>query len=314
MKNKILQQLNVVSQCRKYELSFWQCPQVLFIIMGLIIIAASIASYYFGQHYIYDPRIVALIVLFIAFVLMIIAFAIVRSVEGLAEASRLKSEFINIVSHQMRAPLTNLEWAVDFLRRKNGAKIDEGKSSYYEIIYENGRRMEGLINSLLTVARIKSGKLVLKKEPFSLEKLVHEVVNRFLSFAEASNVKLVINSDNNLPLAIGDIGQVKMVVEILVDNAIRYTKGGGEVKINLEKKDRHILLLVVDQGIGIPKNDQKYIFQKFFRSEKAVKSQAQGSGLGLYVAKLIIEKLGGKIGFKSQENKGSTFWFTLPIT
>lgn len=314
MKNKILQQLDIVSQCRKYELSFWQCPQVLFIIMGAVIIITSLASYYFGQHYIYDPRIVALIVLFIAFVLMIIAFAIVRSVEGLAEASRLKSEFINIVSHQMRAPLTNLEWAVDFLKKKDGVKLDGDKESYYEIIYENGRRMEGLINSLLTVARIKSGKLVLKKKAFSLEKVVHEVASRFLSFAEASNVKIVINSEDNLPLAIGDVEQVKIVVEILVDNAIRYTKGGGEVKINLEKKDRHILFSVVDQGIGIPKKDQKYIFQKFFRSEKAIKSQAQGSGLGLYVAKLIIEKLGGKIGFQSQENKGSTFWFTLPIT
>ena len=132
-------------------------------------------------------------------------------------------------------------------------------------------------------------------------------------FARASNVEIKIDIKDNLPEILADPSQLKLVVENLLDNAIRYVKAKGKVEVKLEKQNKSIYFEVKDNGVGIPKEDQKYIFQRFFRSANVMRHQTEGSGLGLYIAKSIVEKSGGKIGFESQENKGSTFWFTIPI-
>ena len=111
---------------------------------------------------------------------------------------------------------------------------------------------------------------------------------------------------------IASSNHIQLVVENFLDNAIRYVKQSGDIKIKIEDRNGKIYFEIKDNGVGIPNDDQKYIFQKFFRAKNVMKYQTQGSGLGLYIAKNIIEKSNGKIGFKSKENEGSTFWFTLP--
>ena len=125
--------------------------------------------------------------------------------------------------------------------------------------------------------------------------------------------ELKFETGENLPQVFIDVHQIEIVVENLLDNAIRYIKVKGEIKIRLEQRKETLYFEIEDTGVGIPKYDQKFIFQKFFRSENAVRQQTQGSGLGLFIAKSIIEKLGGQIGFESEENKGSKFWFVIPI-
>jgi signal transduction histidine kinase len=313
MTKNILSQLNIIAQCRRYDLPLSRCPQVLFIVMGVIIILSSLSLYAFGQHYISDPRLVALIVLLISIFLLIIAFFVIKGFEKLAEASRMKSEFIDIVSHQLRTPLTNLKWAIDYLKKKDSKRFGPKEMSYYEIVQENSQRMEGLINHLLTIAKLKAGKAIFRKQKFSLEKLTKEIVSSFLSFARASNIEIEVGAQDNLPEAVGDPSQIKIVIENLIDNAIHYTKGPGKINIVLKRAGENILFKIRDSGMGIPQEDQKYVFDKFFRSKKAVESQTQGSGLGLYITKLIIEKSGGRIWFESKEGEGSTFYFTLPI-
>jgi len=310
---KILEQLNIPKQCKKYGLSLWQCPSFLFLIMGIIICLVSIISYLIGTRYIAEPRIVALIVLIISAILLILANIITNSFEKLAEANRMKSEFISIVSHQLRAPLSNLAWTLELLMSGRLGKIEKDQVEYFKILKENSDRMKDLVKDLLIVSRIESARLFLKKEEFSLEELVKEIIKEFEPFAKASNCEIEFTSEQNLPKIYGDRYQIRQVIENLLDNAIHYTKGKGMVKIKIKKEKKSVYFEIEDNGVGIPREDQKFIFQKFFRASNVLKYKTQGTGLGLYISKAIIERSGGKIGFKSQEGKGSTFWFKLPI-
>lgn len=318
---KILSQLNIFDECQRYNLPLWQCPTFLFLVMGLMIIVSSLITYTLGSRYVADPKIVALIILFLTALLFIIAFVITHSFERLAEANRMKSEFINIVSHQLRSPLSNLKWTLELMMSGRIDSVSEKQLEYFRILKENSDRMRELIKDLLIVSRIETAKLLFKKQEFSLEDLVKKLLSEFKYFADASNVEIEFNPEPDLPKVLTDPYQIKQVIENLLDNAIRYInparegiKNKGRIEIDLKKKNKNLYLEIKDNGVGIPKKDQKYIFQKFFRSENVLKYQTQGSGLGLYIAKSIIEKSNGKIGFKSEENKGSTFWFTLPIT
>ena len=281
--------------------------------MGIFIIASTLIIYAVGSKYIEDPEIIALVVILITAILFIIAAVITNSFERLAEANRMKSEFVSVVSHQLRSPLSNLKWAVDFLMSGKLEDVSKKQMEYFKILKENSARMAELISDLLIVSRIEQKKFPLKKESFVMTNLVKEVMRGVSIFARASNVEIKIDIKDNLPEILADPSQLRLVVENLLDNAIRYVKAKGKVEVRLEKQNKSIYFEVKDNGVGIPKEDQKYIFQRFFRSANVMRHQTEGSGLGLYIAKSIVEKSGGKIGFESQENKGSTFWFTIPI-
>lgn len=310
---EFFQQFNFLAQCKKYGISLWQCPSFLFLVMGVIIIISVLTIYAIGLRYIEDPQLIVLIVLLVTAILFIIAFIITRSFERLAEASRMKTEFINIVSHQLRSPLSNIRWAIELLMSGKLGRIEEKQTEYFRILKENSARMGELVSDLLVVSKLETGRLPLKKRKFSLVDLTKDLISQFKPFARASNVEIILKSQSNLPLALADSDKIRLVIENLLDNAIRYIKDKGRVEIRIKPKNKSIHFEIEDNGVGIPRQDQKYIFQKFFRAENVMKYQTQGSGLGLYISKSIIERSGGKIGFKSEENKGSTFWFTLPI-
>ncbi|MFA4998567.1 MAG: HAMP domain-containing sensor histidine kinase [Candidatus Paceibacterota bacterium] len=309
----ILSQFDIQGQCKKYGISIWQHPQFLFIVMGVVIIISALLTYTIGTKYINDPYTVALLVLILAVVLFIISTIITQSFERLAEASRMKSEFVSIVSHQLRSPLSNLKWSIELLMSGKINSISEKELEYYKILKENSDRMTELISDLLIVSKIETAKLPIKNSGFSLAELTEELINFFRPLIMASNIEVTFKPDKSLSKVFADPSQIRLVVENLLGNAIRYVKGKGAISIKLENVKNHTLFEIKDDGVGIPKEDQKFIFQKFFRSKNALRHQTQGSGLGLYIAKAIVEKSGGKIGFKSEENKGSTFWFTLPI-
>jgi len=281
--------------------------------MGLVIIMTALVAYAIGNRYITEPEMVALIVILVTLILFIIAFTITNSFERLAEASRMKSEFISIVSHQLRTPLSNLRWGIELLMSGKLGRVEGKQAEYFDILNENSIRMGELIRDLLTVSKIETKKLPLKKEKTSLSQLIKESISEFKPFAEASNVVIKFEPQETLPKILVDPSQIRLVIENLLDNAIRYIKDKGKVSIRLEQRGRKLYFEIKDNGVGIPKEDQRYIFKKFFRSSNVMKHQTQGSGLGLYIAKSIIDQSGGKIDFESQEDQGSTFWFTLPI-
>ncbi len=309
-----LPQLNIIKQCRRYGVSLWQCPQFLFVVMGVVIILTSLISYLIGSRYIAQEEIVVVIVLIVSVFLFVLSYTITRSFERLAEASRMKSEFINIVSHQLRSPLTNIKWTFEILSSEDFDVPESKQEEYFVNVKENIARMVELIDDLLIVSRIEQGRLPIQNKEFNFAELVAEQVSRYKIFAEASHVKLSFVVEEGLPKVFADPSLLKLAIENLIDNAIRYTPGKSEVVVSIERRDSNkILFSVKDSGVGIPEKDQKYIFQKFFRAENALRQRTKGSGLGLYVCKTIIEKSRGQIWFKSIDKQGTTFFFTLPI-
>jgi len=310
---KKLSKFNIFAQCKRYDIPLWQCPQFLFVVMGFIIMIASIAFYIIGERYVTDPRLVAFVVLIVSMTLLVIAFVITRSFEDLAEANRMKSEFVNIVSHQLRAPLTNLRWATQFLTSADFINsIKEGQAEYFDIIKENSARMEHLIDDLLTITRLREGKMDTKRIRFSLVHLTKEIIAEYRSLALASNIEIELLAPDILPQAFASYPLMKIVIENLLSNAISYSRGNKKIIIKLVQTAGKIEFQIKDQGMGIPAEDQKYIFQKFFRAKNAVHAEVYGTGLGLFIIKLILDGMKGKVWFVSKEGQGTTFYFTLP--
>jgi|AntAceMinimDraft_18_1070375.scaffolds.fasta_scaffold02087_5 signal transduction histidine kinase len=307
-------QLNIFSQCKKYRIPLWQCPQFLFVVMSLVIMFSSITFYAIGEHYVTDPRIVAFAVLAVSMVLFIIAFIITHSFENLAEANRMKTEFVNIVSHQLRTPLTNLRWATQALLSEDfNVSEKEQNIEYFDIIKENSARMENLIDDLLTITRLREGRADNKKSKVSLMTITKEVISERESAAKISNIQLELKPSKGLPDVFVSHPLIKIVIENLINNAINYSKGGGNIFIELKVLGKQVRFQIEDRGIGIPIEDQKRIFQKFFRARNAIRAEVYGTGLGLFIIKLILDRMNGKVWFVSKKDKGSTFYFTLPI-
>jgi len=310
---EVLQKINFVKQCRRYQLSLWQCPSFLFLLMGLITILTMLGSYLIALRYTEQPEIVALIVILVAAILTIINYFIVQGFERLAQANQLKSEFVSIVSHQLRTPLTSIKWTLNLMMDEKAGQLTEEQLAKLKTIKESNQQMGDLINDLLNVSRIEQGRLVVRPEKLSLEALVRDIFKDYGSLAKSSNVKLSLVSHEDIPLISADRQAIKIVLQNLIDNAIRYIRKEGRVKIVLKKKNRSVICQAQDDGVGIPQKDQNKIFQKFFRSRNIMKYQTEGTGLGLFISQAIIKASGGKMGFQSRKGQGSVFWFELPI-
>ncbi len=310
--NKKPNPLNIVAQCRYYSTPFLQCPAFLVVLTGILNIATMVGTYFVAMKYT-SPEIVALIVIFISAIFTIISFLIIKSFEKLAESNRLKSEFVSIASHQLRTPLTGIKWAINLMMSEDVERLDEEKSDRLKTIKESNQRMIDLVNDLLNISRIEQGRLGLKPEEIDLKEITKELEKEYIIVAKSKNLTLSFQIEKDLPKIKADKQGIQLVMHNLIDNAIRYSPQNGKVDIRMFSKNSSVRCEVEDNGVGIPKDDQKRIFQKFFRSRNVLKYQTEGTGLGLFIAKAIVDSSKGKIGFQSKENKGSTFWVELPI-
>lgn len=308
-----MKKLNPFHQCIEYGISLKKCPSFIFFLMGVVIIISDLLTYFVGLKYISNPLLVSFIVTIITMILFILSYFINRSFEELLEINMMKTEFINIISHQIRTPLSSMRWTLDLIRSGKINVQDSKFQSYIDLLSSDTRSMERLVENFLMVARMERGKALLGEEKISIVDLIKKILADFEPVFTARNITVDLETED-VPEIFTDRKKVRIAIENLIDNAIKYSGEKGKIEIIVRKKGRDkIYVGVRDFGLGIPKKDQKYIFQKFYRLKSARLAHVSGTGLGLYITKLIIEKLGGKVGFSSQENKGSLFWFTLPI-
>ncbi len=222
------------------------------------------------------------------------------------------AETVSIVSHQLKTPLSAIKGYLEVLISEDLGKLNKEQKEYLKTVLENTERMKTLVKDILNVTRIEANKVEINKKPTDLAQLVKETVDNYSLFARAHNCKLSFESPDDLPLVKTDPIKIKEVVSNFISNAIFYNKKSGEVKVTLSQKKNKVVLCCKDTGIGISQKAKDKIFQKFYRSEEAISVTPKGSGLGLFISKAIIEKSGGKIWFKSEKGKGSTFCFSLP--
>lgn len=240
------------------------------------------------------------------------AIEIIRDVTEEKEVEHRKTEFISVASHQLRTPLSAIKWFSQMLLNGDAGKLEDGQTDFIKNISSSTDRMIELVNSLLNISRLESGRILVEPVPTDLKKLVHDIAADVGKKAEEKKLKLEVNVDEDIPEINLDPRLISQVYSSLLTNAVNYTSR-GTVGVAVSLKDKEVVSRITDTGIGIPANEQKKVFNKFFRGTNVKTVETDGTGLGVYLAKVIVESHGGKIGFESQEAKGTTFWFSLPV-
>ena len=235
---------------------------------------------------------------------------VLRDVTHFKELDQMKSEFVATVSHDLRAPLTFMRGYATMLPMVGA--LNDKQREFGDKIVAGIEQMTVLIDDLLDLGRIEAG-VGLAREPVQMAGVIAEVVESLAPHAQSKGVRLHVESPTSLPRLSGDPTLLRQVITNLLDNAIKYTPSGGEVRLRASSDDVDFIFAVVDTGVGIAPADQARLFEKFFRVRQRGSTQVKGSGLGLAIVKSIVERHGGKAWLESKLGKGSTFYVTLPL-
>lgn len=227
------------------------------------------------------------------------------------ETEQLRSDFVSFVTHQLRTPLSGIRWMLELAAE---LELSEEASSYVSDARESAERLIGLVNDLLDVARLESGKLVAVPRPTDLKALTEGIVGELMSLVREKQHELSVTSTESPTLVLVDPQLGRQVVLNLLSNAIKYTPPSGTITVQMRRADGSLEWSVRDNGIGISEAGQRRLFEKFYRADNARTVDTEGTGLGLYLVRLIIERSQGRIWCESEEGVGTTFRFTLPLT
>lgn len=228
----------------------------------------------------------------------------------------MKSEFVSIAAHQLRTPLSAIKWTTRMLLDGDLGELNEEQTELVEKTYASNERMVNLINDLLNVSRIEEGRYLYKPELVHIEEITDPIIDSYKAEIERRGLKIEVKKPNKeTPTVVADQEKITLVIQNLLDNAMKYSLKGGDIifTITHNDKDNRVQVSIKDSGVGIPKDQQERLFGKFFRATNVIRMETEGSGLGLFISKNIIEAHEGRIWFDSEEGKGSTFYFDLPV-
>lgn len=252
------------------------------------------------------------------------AIEVLHDITKEKQVDRAKTEFVALASHQLRGPLATVNWYGEALMSNEKINLTPQQKKYLDVIYNHNQRMIHLVNALLNVSRIELGTFMVTPEPTDIVAIAKTVVEGVMPKVESKKIKLTTKFDK-IPKIEADPKLTWTILGTLLENAVKYTPNEGKVIFTVNKKDLgdklgnkeikepSVAFVFEDTGCGIPRGQQDRIFTKFFRADNAMKTDPEGNGLGLYIVKTLLDNLGGQVWFDSVENKGTTFYLTLPI-
>ncbi|HUO50003.1 MAG TPA: HAMP domain-containing sensor histidine kinase [Candidatus Paceibacterota bacterium] len=237
-----------------------------------------------------------------------------RANDRLRALDQMKTDFIAIATHQMRTPLSGIRWTLSMLLKGDLGDLTTEQRTFLMKAYESNDRMISLVEDLLLSDKIESGKLLVSDEIAYVPDLIDNLLTEMLSIAAKRSIKINFSHPALAysPVRISST-HLRAVIQNLIENAIKYSKPDGEVTIEITETNAAMRIMVADSGIGIPKDEQNKIFTRFFRAPNALKMETDGSGLGLFIVKSVVEKYQGKVWFESTEGVGTKFYIELPL-
>ncbi len=235
-----------------------------------------------------------------------------RDVTQERQVAQMKTDFVSFVTHQLRTPLSGIKWMLELAAQEAG--VPEEPASYIQDARAAAERLIGLVNGLLDASRLESGKLKVTLEPVDLGALTRGALDDLVTLVREKGHQLTLEGADAVPAVLADPQLLRQVILNLTSNAIKYTAPGGAVVIRMGVEHGAVRWAIRDSGIGIPKTSQARLFEKFFRADNVHTISTEGTGLGLYLVQLILEKFSGQVWCESEEGKGSTFIFTLPVS
>jgi len=254
-----------------------------------------------------------------AFFLLLIIYPVlyIFIFKPLVKQNKEKTEFVSFASHQLRSPLTSINWYTEMLLKGDTGEINSNQKKYLNEIYKGNKRMTELINALLDVSRLELGTIILESKPVQFQ---NEAESVFLELeSQILSQKIVVEKkyDPSLPVIFTDPKSVRMIFQNLLNNAVKYVEVGGKVGLEISKQETDVLIKVWNDGPQLSEESRHKMFFKFFRDDFAKQKDPDGSGFGLYIVKTVVENLGGKIWFESpiekEEGRGVAFYVTLPL-
>ena len=241
------------------------------------------------------------------------AVEIFRDLTEERELDKAKTEFVSIASHQLRTPLSTINWYTEMMLNGRAGKVGAKQKKYINEIVRGSKRMVMLVNSLLNVSRLELGNFMIQPEETNIKEIADSVLHDLKMQIKHNKIKFTKSYDPNLPHASLDHKLTRIIFDNLLSNAIKYAPVGGKVTLGISVHDPNFIIKVFNDGPGIPKNAQKLIFTKMFRDDLARQKDPDGNGLGLYIVKSILNSSGGNIWFDSDEKTGTTFYVSLPL-
>lgn len=242
-----------------------------------------------------------------------IALENARLYEDVRQADLAKSEFVSLVAHELRTPMTSIRGYADMLVKGTVGTLTDQQQEFVRTICVNAERMRVLVSDLLDISRIETGQLRLEPKAVQLTAALDRALESTKAQIQARSQHFTTDVPPDLPLVCADPDRLEQVLTNLISNAYKYTPEGGRIHIRAWLRDGHVHCAVSDTGIGIAKKDQLRLFTKFFRSDDEAVRRESGTGLGLCIVKNLVELQGGKIQVESQPGEGTTFTFTIPV-
>lgn len=223
-----------------------------------------------------------------------------------------KDDFISMASHQLRTPLTSVKGYLSLVLDGDAGPIKDNQRKLLTQAFISSQRMVYLIADLLNVSRLKTGKFIIESAPINLSDIVQEEVAQLVETAQSRTLTLTYHKPAHFPVLLLDETKIRQVCMNFMDNAIYYTPAGGHIEVEVRDAPKAIEFRVIDDGIGVPKEEQHHLFTKFYRAKNAQRARPDGTGLGLFMAQKVVVAQGGAVIFSSKEGQGSTFGFTFP--